>query len=464
MSSLALAARELSHDIVRRRSGGRVANAGGLAFRVIAALGLTFSPVTAQAQEAEEPPRLKLLGTTRSEGAIALGGARLTKLRQYLSLSGSYALKTPKTSGLRADLHVTLRGYYDGVHALTDEYPARVRRDEQDELALREAVLSLTSGPLSVQLGKQQTVWGEAVALFFADVVNAKDLREFILRDFTDIRVPVWSIDARYHASRGRVLELYWSPDVRFSRLPQPGAEFALFREEPPDGVAVRVRPTPRPAVTFGNSSRGLRFSQLWKGWDLAGFWYSSLDDLPGISKKAVVIGGGPAVAVSLLHPRVERYGATFSKPSGSGVWKGEFVYTTGRRVEARAVAPALERDELTAMVGASYPVSRYNADVQVFHTRILGDTGPMLNAASRIGLSLRLADDASLQRLKPSLLLVWSVNQKDFWVRPRVQYRVDDDTTLTVGFDWFGGGRRTLFGQFRDSSRFEVQLSRRLF
>lgn len=480
--------RTTSRDSLRTRRAGRARGGEGARTRaaaggLIAALGLALSPGAARAQETApkavpdvdgepgaaraqetEPARLKLSGTARSESAVRLGDPALTKLRQYLYLKGSYALTDPGTSALRADAHVTVRGYYDAVHALTDQYPSRVRRDEQDQLALREAVVSLSRGPWSLQLGKQQTVWGEAVALFFADVVNAKDLREFILRDFTDIRIPVWAVDARYHAGHDRVVEVYWAPDARFSRLPLPGAEFALFRDEARPGVPVIVRPSSSPGLTFGNSSVGVRYSQLWKGWDLAGFWYSALYDLPGVSKRPALVGGMPAVFVSLLHPRTERYGATFSKPKGAGVFKGEFVYTSGRRLEARGVAPALERDELTVMGGANYPVSRYNADVQLFHTRFLGDRAPLRDGRSRTGLSVRFADDASLRRLKPSLLVVWSLNQKDSWVRPRVQYRINDDTTMIAGFDWFGGGRSTLFGQFRDKSRFEVLLTRHLF
>ncbi len=459
----------------RLRCGPRRAIALGIA--AAASLSTCANAVIAQEEEPakplevaetkapeKEPSRLSLSGTARSEAAVALNGPRLTKLRQYLYLSGSYAVRRPSTSGLAADLHFTMRGYFDGAHALTDQYPRRVRSDEQDEVGLREGVLNLTSERLSVQLGKQQTVWGEALALFFADVVNAKDYREFVLRDFTDIRIPVWAIDARYQPGGNRTLEVYWTPDVRFSRLPVRGAEFEFFRAPPPVGVPVTVKRASEPAVTIANSTRGFRYSQVWKGWDLAGFWLSALDDLPAVSKRGVLVGGVPGVSVSLLHPRLERYGATFSKPNGSGVWKGEFIYTTGRRFESRTVAPAQKRDELTAMAGATYPVSRYNIDAQVFHGRVMGDTAPLFSATPRTGLSLRVADDASLERLKPSILLVWSPNQGDFWVRPRIQYRIDDNTTLTVGFDWFGGGRATPFGQFRDNSRFEMLLSKRLF
>jgi hypothetical protein len=115
-------------------------------------------------------------------------------------------------------------------------------------------------------------------------------------------------------------------------------------------------------------------------------------------------------------------------------------------------------------MLGASYPVSGYNTDVQLSYTAILGDSRPIRESASRTALSLRFADEASLRRLKPSILLVLGLNRWDFWFNPRVQYRVSDRTTLTVGVDWLGGPRSTLLGQFRDTTRFQVQVTRSLF
>jgi len=386
----------------------------------------------------------------------------MSKLRQYVYLRGTYPLSQPEPTPANVTFHFVLRGYYDGVFDLTNRYPPNVEEDEESEVSLREAVLAVRAGRWDLRIGRQQVVWGEAVGLFFADVVNPKDWREFLLRDFDDLRVPLWGVDALYDAGKDRVLEIFWSPQVRFSKLPVAGAEFEFFVPPPPVGVNVSFVPTAKPPRTFSNSNFGARYSWLKNGWDAAVFYHRAFDDLPAISKELTMLGGVPTVNVSLRHPPVNRLGATVSKSIGSGVWRSEAVFTSGRLFEAKTPTPALKRNALTAMVGANYPVSRYHLDAQLFQTAILGDAQPLRAPKTRTGFSLRCADDASLRRVKPAVLFVMSLNQKDLWFSPKVDVRLSDDTTLTLGVDWFHGRRDTLFGQFRHAKRVQVKVTRR--
>src|SRR5688572_23096788 len=84
----------------------------------------------------------------------------------------------------RVAWRVGARVDYDAVFDVTDFYPSAVRRDQQFEAVLRENYLDVTAGDLEFRLGRQHIVWGEVVGLFFADVVSARDLREFILPEF----------------------------------------------------------------------------------------------------------------------------------------------------------------------------------------------------------------------------------------------------------------------------------------
>ncbi|MCS6859950.1 MAG: hypothetical protein NZT92_06485, partial [Abditibacteriales bacterium] len=385
-------------------------------------------------------------------------------------LRGEYLLSRPQPTSAEVHFRFVLRGYYDGVFDLTDRYPPNVEADEESEVSLREAVLAVRMGQWDLRIGRQQVVWGEAVGLFFADVVNPKDWREFLLRDFDDIRIPLWGVNALYDAGRDRVLEIFWSPEVRFSRRPVAGAEFAFFVPPPPAGVNVVFVPVAKPPRRLSNSNLGVRYSWLQNGWDAAVFYHRALDDLPAISKNQRSAGsqpasrqdGGASVNVSLLHPRVHRLGVTVSKPLGSGVWRSEAVFTWGKLFEAATPTPALKRSMLTAMIGARYPVSSYTFDLQLFQTAILGDAQPLREPKTRTGFSLRFADDASLRRVKPVVLLVMSLNERDLWLSPKVDVRLSDDTTLTLGVDWFHGHRDTLFGQFHDARRAQVKVTRR--
>jgi len=120
----------------------------------------------------------------------------VAKLKTLGWLEGKYTLSES------ADLRVAARGWYDAVFDATDRYPANVERDEARQLSLREAILTLRRGDLEVRLGRQQIVWGEAISTFVTDVVNPKDFREFVLPDFTELRIPIWALDAVYRLGR----------------------------------------------------------------------------------------------------------------------------------------------------------------------------------------------------------------------------------------------------------------------
>ena len=80
-------------------------------------------------------------------------------------------------------------------------------------------------GSWDFRVGAQQIIWGEVVGLFFADVVSARDMREFLLPGFDIIRIPQWAARAEYFAGDTHV-EFIWIPVPLFDRIGKPGADF----------------------------------------------------------------------------------------------------------------------------------------------------------------------------------------------------------------------------------------------
>ncbi len=115
---------------------------------------------------------------------------------------------------------------YNAVYDLDDYYASNVRDDQRTEFQVRETYVDFSAADLEWRLGRQHIVWGEMVGLFFADVVSAKDLREFVLPDFEVLRIPQWAARAnppRRVASQGRITlptqpfprwmgPMWWSP------------------------------------------------------------------------------------------------------------------------------------------------------------------------------------------------------------------------------------------------------------
>src|SRR6059036_287106 len=188
--------------------------------RMVAATALLLGlAASAGADERDAPAwltALRLRGRVAEEFAYRLHDpGDVSKLKTLGWLEGKYTFTDAVA------LRAAVRGWYDAVFDATDRYPANVERDQKTQVSLREALLTVGHGDFDVRLGRQQIVWGEAISVFVTDVVNPKDLREFVLPDFSELRIPIWAVDATYRLAEGVSVEGVWTPDTMPNRLPK---------------------------------------------------------------------------------------------------------------------------------------------------------------------------------------------------------------------------------------------------
>jgi len=127
--------------------------------------------------------------------------------------------------------NILYRARYDPVYEIRDSYKRRDYDRGNFEFpegkTPRELFFDVGFlGPLSdlsLRIGKQQVVWGEADLFRSIDIVNPLDLRQngFVGEDFADFREPLWIAKALYNF--GNVasfwneagVEAFWSPNAR---------------------------------------------------------------------------------------------------------------------------------------------------------------------------------------------------------------------------------------------------------
>lgn len=175
---------------------------------------------------------------------------------------------------------------YDVVFATTNYYGADVRRDQQFNVVLRENYFDKGFGDWEVRVGRQHVIWGEMVGLFFADVVSARDMREFILPEFNLLRIPQWAIRAEYFRDDFHG-ELLWIPVATYDETgkPQqpggkPGSEFFPYQTVSPSYLNEANRPPNWPTATTAWALAG-------QGLDLSAFYYRSMDASPTFYQQA---------------------------------------------------------------------------------------------------------------------------------------------------------------------------------
>ncbi len=120
-----------------------------------------------------------------------------------------------------------------------------------------ENYLDFSAGSWDFRIGAQQIVWGEVIGLFFADVVSARDMRDFLLPSFEVMRIPQWAARAEYFAGDAHV-EFVWIPVPTFDRIGKPGADFypAPLPSPTPSTVAALFLDPQRSDRTFLSSVR----------------------------------------------------------------------------------------------------------------------------------------------------------------------------------------------------------------
>ena len=363
---------------------------------------------------------------------------------------------------------------YDAAYDLGNYYAPEVRRDQRYEFMLRENYLDIsTAGNWEFRFGRQHIVWGEMVGLFIADVVSARDMREFILPEpeLQILRIPQWAARAEYFG-KDMKFEVLWIPYPSYDEIGKPGipgvkgaapADFFPFPIPGPGGTLFLGED--RPTRKFSNTSAGARVSGLASGWDWSGFYYHSMDITPTFYRQ-VLPGPTPATPVFLYqarHDKIDQAGGTFSKDLGNAVIKGEAVYTTGRSFSVTRITQpngVVELDTIDWAVGADFTLPKdVRLNVQLFQRAFLDYDSALIEKRYESGVSVLFDAIPLAPNLEGRLLVVHSLNRSDYLVRPKVTWTFEKNWRLSAGVDIFGGPATGLFGRYDNNDRVYAEL-----
>lgn len=351
---------------------------------------------------------------------------------------------------------VSGRVNFNAIYDLNDFYQDAVRDDQRAEFQIRETYVDLSSGDWDWRLGRQNIVWGELVGMFLADVVSAKDLREFILPDFNVLRIPQWAARAEYFRDDFHA-EVVWIPFPSFDEIGKPqdfrlagaGADFYPY---PPVPGTPRFLKEKRPGTSLTRGNFGLRLSQLKNGWDMSGFYYTSMNTSASYHKLALDL-------YEPRHDRIWQVGGSLAKDLGPAVLKAEAVYTRGRRYNQTTDGDAVKQPTLDWAVGVDMnPDADTRLNAQFFQSRIFDHDPEILPDRAENGVSL-LVSRALPNKWRAEILLMRSLNRSDWSVRPKATWGFQPNWKLTLGVDVFGGPLTGFFGQYDAQDRFYAEV-----
>jgi Protein of unknown function (DUF1302) len=332
--------------------------------------------------------------------------------------------------------------------------------DNSLEMGLRQAYVDLYFSWMDLRVGKQQVVWGKADGVFITDVVSPKDLQEFLLPDFEEIRLGVTAVRANFYVDEHTV-ELIWVPMFTPTGMPGQGSIW-LPSAAMPAGV---VLDTSRQDVPLALESSELfaRYSVMssWGDLELVGAWM--WDDDPALHRKVAMDAqtGLPAVTITPEHHRLPMGGVSFSTVTGPFVLKTEAAYYHEKRFQTEALSDPdglLEKSYAHWMVGANVKIWEINTGLQYVQRAIIDYDDEQVAEQFDHTVTVQLSMDFLRETLHISLFSYIGVEPWNALVRPTISYDFPGGIQALVGTNLFIGDEGT-FGQFDSNDMVYAKL-----
>lgn len=417
-----------------------------------------FEPEQAAAAVGQAPATVGVGGFVQNELAYTYTDPdHFSKFRTRARLKLSGALNA------RTKWQVSGSFFYDPIFEIEDRfYPDRVEDDQKLDGWIDESFVDIDADAWEFRVGRQHIIWGEMVGLFFADVVSALDLREFILPDFDLIRIPQWAARAEYFSGDFHA-EFIYIPVVTKDNLGEFGGDYRPNLVALPAGVSsafMEDKMLNDPGEDFG---AGTRVSYLNNGWDLSAFYYSSPNKTATFARQLFVSSAGATVLFKPTHDRIHQFGGTLAKDFGAFVLKSEAVQTLDRQLSVFRSTDfdgLADTDELRYVVGIDWAGGTgHSVNVQFFQTWFQQHDSNMAVKELESGASIFLTTTSLHPDITPEVLWIRSLDRNEWLLEAKVTWEFARNWRGVLGADIFEGQQNRLLGQFNNSDRVYYEL-----
>lgn len=326
-------------------------------------------------------------------------------------------------------------------------------------LELRDAFLEVPFGRHQIRVGKQQIVWGGLDGIKLLDVLNPQNFREFILEEFDESRIGLWSVYLDLLLGRWRS-ELVVIPDTTAHEIPDSGAWFELlaprFRFGATREETIPNQATQRPDVRDGTVAG--RISRSVGPFDLALQAVSGIDFEP--LGRLVLNEGQPLL--ERYYERRQLFGLQAETAIGGMVVRMEASYQPDRSFNTRTPAELASTglDQLRVAVGLDVdgPFGVF-FNLQYLHDQVMSAPASLVRPPIDRVLTVFARRQLAHDTLALEIRWYGELETGDGMARASVQYQLGADTRLRLAGDFFYGAPAGIFGQFEGQDRVVLSL-----
>ncbi len=346
-------------------------------------------------------------------------------------------------------------------------------------LNLHEARFRYFNSHCDLSLGKQIIRWGKTDQISPVDTLNPQDLREFIIPEYEERKIPVWMADLKLF-SHAFTLEGVFIPFFTPSKINYFKTDWSIFghvKKEINQSYFYNIKvhkKYPDDEMGFG-----VRLTKTIKNIDMGISFHHTTEDMPFIESfpvKNINVNGtfssdnlNSALATAIFTN--ENIEVEFKKTNIAGFAFETTVSDFGIRGEAAwqenqsfltSSLTSVRKPTFIYIVGADYTTSGDTyLNLQFLH-RHISDYNPEIlyfdkNTYTLLGTVSR---DVLSDYLKASLKYSTNLNNYSCYFSPQLKYTYFTNLECVIGVAAFFGDDDTWMGRFKDSDIFFLNLS----
>jgi hypothetical protein len=424
--------------------------------------------------------KLTISGFIKNETAVRLEEwDKFMKIENMAQLEVEYRL-TPQIY-----IFGILREWYDSAYDAEEdwEHNRKILGRTKGTDWLREFYIDYYSNKLDIRIGKQQVVWGTADGVKLLDVVCPMDMREFVLDEFAESRIPLWMLKVEYSPKVDGTIQFLLIPDFEANFIPPAGSPFTFTAtangEESMQGLRDLHKMFPlqypgfktvnhEPGQSLENSKIGVRWLDIYRGFEYSLNYLHGWDLSSAVKVKFKKTS--PFIGIPILFEKVygqtEMFGGSFSKALTSGplrglTVRGELAYIHNH-MNNYGSGKVAKVDNVNYVIGLdkyvwtnwffSFQFIQLISSIDSKHGEdlLFGPTGVPLDKVENM-MSLKISTDFFHERLKADVLTMYG-DDNDWRTSPRLEFELTDQVTLATGLNVFWGRKGGLNGEFQEN------------
>ncbi len=333
------------------------------------------------------------------------------------------------------------------------------------DFRLREIYLDLYFNSIDLRIGKQQVVWGKADGVFITDIVSPLNLTEFLLPDFDEIRIGVYSVKFDYYFGNSTI-EAIWKPIYAGNELPPQGSIWF----KPPEFPAPPTFDYSKEKVDVNikNSEMYLKYSLSSSAidFDVMGAYVWDQTASMHVEREVGLDSRGNPVLKGLFitpeHHRLYVAGGSFTSTIKSFVLRGEAAYYNGKYFQTAdplAEGALTQKNYLHYVLGLDYGVGNLKLSTQFIQKYIMDYDDFIDEDEFQNTMTFLARYDAMRETLHLELFSYVGLNYGDALIRPKVTYDLFDGFSILLGSNIFVGDERGMFGRYGDNSMIYTKI-----